>query len=76
MEPMRRHPASSRAHSRLPLGRTLLAATVLLGALLSPGCATYRDDLDRSMGHYQANDYAKALALLNDPENIIDGPIN
>jgi len=69
---MRRRPASSGARQGLLLGRSLLAATVLLGALAAPGCATYRDDLDRAMGHYQGNEYAKALVLLEVLEKDLD----
>lgn len=36
------------------------------------GCATYRDDLDRSMVHYHANNYDKALALLEVVEPDLD----
>lgn len=38
---------------------------LLVGLLaLTAGCATYRDDLDRSIGHYESRQYDKALALL------------
>ena len=36
------------------------------------GCATYRDDLDRSMVHYHANEYDRALALLEVVEPDLD----
>lgn len=36
------------------------------------GCATYRDDLDRAMGHYNGRQYDRALALLEVLEPDID----
>jgi hypothetical protein len=45
---------------------------VLFLALLATGCATYRDDLDRSVKHYNAREYDKALALLEVLEPDID----
>jgi hypothetical protein len=38
------------------------AAALLIVALA--GCATYVQDLDRAQRHYQANEFAKALAVL------------
>jgi len=49
--------------------RTGLAALLLLAAV---GCATYRDDLDRARLHYEANEYDKALVLLEVLERDID----
>lgn len=46
---------------------SLRAKALLYGGalvLLLGGCATYRDDLDRAMLHYSANEYDQALALL------------
>ena len=36
------------------------------------GCATYRDDLDRAMVHYNANEYDHSLALLEVLEPDLD----
>ncbi len=72
MERMCPSPVSRGARPGLALGRTFLAATVLLGALAMPSCATYRDDLDRALTHYQANEYAKALVLLEVLEPDLD----
>ena len=47
------------------LGALLVATTWL-------GCATYRDDLDRAMGHYNANEYDRSLALLSVLEPDLD----
>ena len=46
------------------------AATALIICLW--GCATYRSDLERARVHYSANEYDKALALLDVLENDID----
>ncbi len=53
---------------------TLAACGAVLGgaAVLGSGCATYRDDLDRSVQHYNARSYDKALALLEVLEPDID----
>jgi hypothetical protein len=48
--------------------RALLSWLLVLGA----ACATYRDDLDRSMQHYNAREYEQALALLEVLEKDID----
>lgn len=40
-----------------------IAVLAVIGAL-GTACATYRDDLDRAMGHYNRNQYENALALL------------
>ncbi len=50
-------------------GRSWLAALLALGIL---ACATYRDDLDRATLHYNANEYQKALTLLEVLELDID----
>lgn len=55
--------------SWMTLHRLLLTAT-LIGSLAA--CATYRDDLDRSVEHYNARAYDKALALLEVLEPDID----
>jgi hypothetical protein len=44
------------------LALSVLALSVLSG--VSAGCATYRADLDRSIGHYDRHHYDRALALL------------
>lgn len=41
-------------------------------ALVLGACATYRDDLDRSVEHYNARSYDRALALLEVLEPDID----
>lgn len=49
--------------------RSLLAVWLIVAA---GACATYRDDLDRSVEHYNARSYDKALALLEVLEPDID----
>jgi hypothetical protein len=41
----------------------LSSVLVLVGALSSAGCATYRQDLERARAHYDKNEYEPALAL-------------
>ena len=50
----------------------LSSVLVLLGALSSTGCATYRQDLERARAHYEKNEYEPALALLRVLEYDID----
>jgi hypothetical protein len=50
----------------------LVRASLLLVFASWLGCATYRDDLDRSVKHYNAREYDKALALLEVLEPDID----
>jgi hypothetical protein len=55
--------------------RTLLAGCLIValsGPVTLGGCATYRDDLDRSVQHYNSRSYDKALALLEVLEPDID----
>lgn len=47
-----------------------LVTTLLAGAAV--GCATYRDDLDRAVGHYNGRQYDRSLALLEVLESDID----
>jgi hypothetical protein len=47
--------------------RFALFLVIVLGA-----CATYRDDLERATAHYHANEYDKALALLDVLEPDLD----
>ncbi len=51
---------------------TIAAAAMVLMLFTSLGCATYRDDLDRAMGHYNANEYDKSLVLLEVLEPDLD----
>lgn len=51
------------------MSRSLLLGAVLLGLF---GCATYRDDFDRARAHYDANEYDRALVLLEVLERDID----
>lgn len=51
------------------LGVALLT-TLLAGA--ATGCATYRNDLDRAVGHYNGRQYDRSLALLEVLEPDID----
>lgn len=54
-----------RRSPRLLFGSALAGPIVLAlaWALASTSCATYRQDLERSKAHYEANEYEKALAL-------------
>ncbi len=45
---------------------------ILCGLLLLVGCTTYRDDLQRARLHYNANEYDRALVLLEVLEHDID----
>lgn len=45
---------------------------VVLGLALSSGCATYKQDLERAQGHYDANRYENALALFRVLEADLD----
>ena len=45
---------------------------VVLGLALATGCATYKQDLERAQGHYDANRYENALALFRVLEADID----
>ena len=56
---------------RLRVIAALVAGGLVAGSSLL-GCATYRDDLDRAMGHYNANEYARSLALLEVLEPDLD----
>ena len=47
-----------------------LAFGVLCIALMA--CATYRDDLDRAVNHYNSREYEKALVLFNVLEHDVD----
>ncbi|MBM4185655.1 MAG: hypothetical protein FJ207_15790 [Gemmatimonadetes bacterium] len=51
------------------MGRTLFLGTALLALV---GCATYTSDFDRARAHYEANEYDKALVLLEVLEHDID----
>ena len=53
----------STAKPEVPSG-SMQRLLVVLVALSLAGCATYRDDLDRSIGHYDSKHYDRALALL------------
>jgi hypothetical protein len=56
-----------------PAMRALLVSLLVpLLALAMMACATYRDDLDRALVHYHANEYDKSLALLEVLEPDID----
>ncbi len=55
--------------TKAPLVRWALACWLTIAA---GACATYRDDLDRSVEHYNARSYDKALALLEVLEPDID----
>src|SRR5262249_38604709 len=43
--------------------RRFAAGFVLASLLVSPGCATYKQDLEREEKHYAENQYEQALAL-------------
>lgn len=45
---------------------------VVLGLALATGCATYKQDLERAQGHYDANRYENALALFRVLEADLD----
>ena len=45
---------------------------VVLGLALATGCATYKQDLERAQGHYDANRYESALALFRVLEADLD----
>ena len=53
--------------------RRILSFWALVGlAAATVGCATYRDDLDRAMAHYNNREYDKALVLLQVLEPDLD----
>jgi hypothetical protein len=49
-----------------------LVASVALTALSVAGCATYTQDLDRGIHHYDANEHERALAVFRSLENDTD----
>lgn len=46
------------------LGRFASAGAIWVALGLSSGCATYAKDLERAQRHYEANEFARALAVL------------
>lgn len=52
--------------------KLIRAVLVMAGVAVATGCATYRDDLDRAVGHYDGRRYDQALALLSVLEDDID----
>src|SRR5271165_6383756 len=48
------------------------APVLVVGALATGGCSTYRSDLDRARAHYDKNEYEPALALFRVLEPDLD----
>lgn len=46
------------------LGRFASAGAIWVALGVSSGCATYAKDLERAQRHYEANEFARALAVL------------
>lgn len=69
---MSKHPTPSAWFRllRLPATAAILALALFGGA--ATGCATYTQDLDRGIKHYDASEHEKALAVFRSLENDTD----